>query len=318
MTSDQELCFLETYAREGFAGKGRIVDLGCWLGATTISLARGLENNPAVHKQPWIDAIDRFVWDDGLAAIARKRNFQNSFQPGDDYYDRVTQQLGSYGAWVNLKKLDLALAQKEGSPIEFLFVDAMKSWPIAGRIAHNYFTRMLPGESYLTQQDFAFHQPVAATNHLLMWFLRDHFEWVHHVPRSPSVVYRCKRAVISDELPRFTESLFTLPEVNDAYRYSLQCVSADQRHHVRACKFCFLVERGWDEAAACEAESMRDDGVRLRPYIITDVTACLNTRRLNPKADQDLLMRTEAAIHVLGSAKKRRPLKAFWPLRRRN
>jgi hypothetical protein len=303
MTTDQELCFLETYAREGFSGKGRIVDLGCWLGATTISLARGLENNSGVPKRRWIDAVDRFIWDEGSAAVARKRGFENSLRCGDDFYDCVQQQLGRYAAWVNLEKFDLANALDQDGPIEFLFVDAMKSWPLANQITHNYLTRIIPGESYLVQQDFAYHHPVAATNHLIMWFLRDHFDWAYHVPRSASVAYRCKRAVISDGLPRFTESLFTLPEVNDAYNYSLQCVSADQRHHVRACKLCFLLERGWDEAAAHEAESMRDDGIRLRPHIMTDVTGCLRARRLKPEADQHLLTGAGAAIDVLGSAK---------------
>ena len=72
MTSDFELCFLETYAREGFSGKGQIVDLGCWLGATTISLARGLENNPLVPRQRWIDAIDLFVWDQWWGKVAKE------------------------------------------------------------------------------------------------------------------------------------------------------------------------------------------------------------------------------------------------------
>jgi hypothetical protein len=225
MTTNYELCFVETYARKGFSGKGRIVDLGCWLGATTISLARGLEKNSIVPKQPWIDAIDRFVWDEWMAAVADKIGFANSFQPGDVFYDWVRQRLGKYAAWVNLEKLDLTLATYQAGPIEFLFIDAMKSWPLAGRITHHYSPRLLPGESYLVQQDFAFHHSVVATNHLIMWFLRDHFEWVYHVPRSASVAYRCKRAVIAHDLPQFTESLFTLQDVNDAYNYSFQCAT---------------------------------------------------------------------------------------------
>ena len=42
MTSMEEQLFLEDYAQNEYSGKGEIVELGCWLGSSTISLARGL------------------------------------------------------------------------------------------------------------------------------------------------------------------------------------------------------------------------------------------------------------------------------------
>jgi hypothetical protein len=45
MTLQQEQQWLRTYAARSYRGNGAIVDLRCFLGATTIALAEGLELN---------------------------------------------------------------------------------------------------------------------------------------------------------------------------------------------------------------------------------------------------------------------------------
>jgi hypothetical protein len=62
MTTRHELCFVEGYARDIFSGTGRIVDLGCWYGATTAALARGLRDNPCAEDNAVIEAFDLFIW----------------------------------------------------------------------------------------------------------------------------------------------------------------------------------------------------------------------------------------------------------------
>jgi hypothetical protein len=78
MTTDAELCFLENYARYSYTGQGRIIDLGCWLGATSLCLARGLADN-AQHRQPHpIEAIDRFIWESWMDPIAQASRAEES------------------------------------------------------------------------------------------------------------------------------------------------------------------------------------------------------------------------------------------------
>ena len=83
-------------------------------------------------------------------------------------------------------------------PVELLFIDAMKSWPLAKKIVTGFFPLLIPGTSVVVQHILIFHNPIAATSHLLMWRLRDHFEWLHQIPRSGSVVFLCK-----ENRPRF-------------------------------------------------------------------------------------------------------------------
>lgn len=41
MLTDREREYLRTFALKEYAGQGAIVDLGCWLGSSTIALATG-------------------------------------------------------------------------------------------------------------------------------------------------------------------------------------------------------------------------------------------------------------------------------------
>ncbi|MHC5824971.1 MAG: glycosyltransferase family 4 protein, partial [Nostoc sp.] len=63
MTSMEEQLFLENYAQNEYSGRGEIVELGCWFGSSTISLAMGLEANCCIsNKKQHIHAYDIFIW----------------------------------------------------------------------------------------------------------------------------------------------------------------------------------------------------------------------------------------------------------------
>src|SRR5262250_2891759 len=65
MTSTEEQTYFRRYARDMYSGVGEIVDLGCWLGSTTIPLAQGLFKNINVStKGKRIHAYDLFVWEE--------------------------------------------------------------------------------------------------------------------------------------------------------------------------------------------------------------------------------------------------------------
>lgn len=64
MTSSEEQNYFKRYAQDIYSGVGEIVDLGCWLGSTTIPLAQGLrENFNMSTKGKRIHAYDLFVWE---------------------------------------------------------------------------------------------------------------------------------------------------------------------------------------------------------------------------------------------------------------
>src|SRR5712691_11734694 len=78
MTSRQEQHWLRTYAAQSYRGTGAIVDLGCFLGATTISLAEGLALNSSARQQQ-IHAYDLFIWDERFELWAKGKEVEGCF-----------------------------------------------------------------------------------------------------------------------------------------------------------------------------------------------------------------------------------------------
>jgi len=278
MTTDNELCFVEIYARYSFSGVGKIVDLGCWFGATTLCLARGLTQNSGASQNRVIEAFDRFIWEEWMNPIALALNLHHTYRAGDDFYAYVKELLQPYESVVRLYKQDLLEYEPPNELIEFLFVDAMKSWELADKIVRSFFPLLVEGASYVVQQDFAYHAPIVATNHLIMWYLRDHFQCVYHVPNSCSVVYFCTKHVEISNLPTLTKTFFTLDMIHEAWDYSLRCVSADMWPAMLVCKLGFLLEVEFDDAAHEQAKDFAAKGMSLPDDVIADVVTTVRQR----------------------------------------
>jgi hypothetical protein len=302
MTTDRELCFLENYARYSYTGAGDIVDLGCWLGATTFALARGLTDNtngPGAHP---IDAIDRFVWEPWMDDIARRIQLPRRHRAGEYFLDETRALLAPYSKLVRVRSLDLLKAKAHPRPIEFLFIDAMKSWPLADRIAHNYFPRLIPGRSLVVQQDFADSSPITATNHMLMWLLRDRLEPVYHVPHSCSVAFFCMSEVPAASIGKVTSTRFVPDEIAQAFDYSAGCVSADMRHVVRLCQIAYLAERGFDEDALTAVRAFVASGNIVPRSQLEHAQAAFTARRAATRAERSRGVVDEASVLLAHAA----------------
>jgi len=273
MTIPRELAFCESYARECFSGKGRMVDLGCWYGATTFSLARGLKRNWRARNNRIIEAFDLFLWMGWMNPIADHIKMPRMYGNGESFSHDVQKLLAPYRNVVRLHQQDLLEYEPAGGTVELLFIDAMKSWPLAKKIVTGFFPLLIPGVSVVVQQDFVFHDPIAATtNHLLMWRLRDHFEWLHQIPGAGSVVFLCKKRIEVAALPDLAPESFTLDEIEQAYDYSLTCVPEEQRRpHVEAAKLLFLLERSHYEAALGQARRLAENKIKLQEHVLVDV-----------------------------------------------
>jgi hypothetical protein len=274
MTTHNELCFLESHARWSFTGSGSIIDLGCWLGATTMVLARGLSQNTTASDHRVVEGIDRFIWEPWMMAETARLGVRLPYRGGDDFLPDVERPVASYGPLVRLRQVDLLnYAPPPGEPIEFLFIDAMKSWDLADHIARAFFPRLIPGRSLIVQQDFGYHHPLAATAHLMMWRLRHAFQFVHHVPGSSSVAYVSTRRLTPGDIPRMAPKEFKARDVDEAFEYSLRCVPGDLWAAVLACKIAYLLERGRHRAALREAEGFARRGVKASPNVTADLVA---------------------------------------------
>jgi hypothetical protein len=288
MTTDNELQFLETYARDQFTGKGRIVDLGCWYGATTLSLARGLAQNRRVRPNRFIEAFDLFEWHEWMDPIAEQVALPRRYASGEIFFDDVKQLLLPYVHLVMLARQDLITYHPPSAPVEFLFIDAMKTWDLAQSIVRGFFPLLIPGTSYVVQQDFAYYYPQMATNHLIMWYLRDCFRWVHHVPRSCSVVFRCVRRPDVAGLPPLTPALFSAESIDEAYEYSLSCVSEDMRVMVEFAKLNFLIEQGLEGSIHQQLKRVSSLAAQVTPPMLAEMESVAAAAAASRRLTSDL------------------------------
>jgi hypothetical protein len=253
MVTSAELCLAETYARYSYTGEGKIVELGCWLGAVTLALARGVAENPQTRSKRPIEAFDRFRWEAWMTPIAERLGC--SRVPDDETFLEHTKKIVKrYEHLIRFHEKDLLVPERFRDRIEFLFVDAMKSWKLANAIVQTYFPRLIAGRALIVQQDFAYFAPVVATNHILMWLVREQAVPVYHVPGSSSVVFFVRRPFNRGELPKLIQEAVTIEMAEQAWEYSFGIVHGESRRDVWLCKVLFFIEQSWLEAAWEEAQ----------------------------------------------------------------
>jgi hypothetical protein len=240
MTSKKEQEWLRDYAAKRYRGMGEIVDLGCFLGATTISLAEGLALNTRVKKKR-IHAFDLFVWSQFYEVWAKERGMETLLTDGGSFLPEFLRRTDKWRDYIVTHEGDLTRMRWQSGPIEFLFVDAMKSPQVATAIASNFFPHLLLRRSYLAHQDF----PHAFTPwiHFLTFRLRNHFRFVEDLPQSS--LFRLEKELDSSILTSDVAPAAVSPEeIEAAFEYSISIVGDDKKANVIAAKAMAYLNRG--------------------------------------------------------------------------
>ncbi|MFZ3374960.1 MAG: hypothetical protein WA183_05355 [Chthoniobacterales bacterium] len=232
MTTRQEQHWLRTYTAQRYRGIGAIVDLGCFLGATTISLAEGLSLNPET-KEKQIHAYDLFRWNEGYEAWAKGKEVEDLFIPGGSFLPEFLRRTQKWQDYIVVHEGDLSRTEWKGGPIEFLFVDAMKSPQVSTAIASNFFPHLICAQSYVAHQDF----PHAFTPwiHFLVFRLRDYFQFVADLPQSS--LFRLEKKIDPEILARDLSPAAVSPdEIEAAFDYSISLVRDEKKGNIVAAK----------------------------------------------------------------------------------
>jgi hypothetical protein len=221
MTSREEQNYFRTYARESYSGEGEIVDLGCWLGSTTIPLAQGLHKNRngrVIGKR--VHAYDLFTWDEWMNPYMG--GCTRHYSPGESFLEEYKFRTRRYSKLITIYPGDLQQIGWSGKPIEFLLVDAMKSWGLAESIVEIFYRALLAKKAVLVHQDFEHYY--CSWIHLVQYRLRDYFLFEENIANSGSVVFRLQKEIDCDL--RWLKDLRSLDdrEVSDAFEYSMSLV----------------------------------------------------------------------------------------------
>jgi hypothetical protein len=250
----QECDWFRTYAADTYKGAGAIVDLGCFMGSTSICLAQGLSANRAA-KTAKIHAYDRFLWEDWMKLWWEAKGLPAPALEGDSFLPEFLKQTLPWKDQIIVHPEDLAVSSWNSGPIEFLLVDCMKSSELAESIARNFFRFLMPGKSYVAHQDFA--HSWTSWIHLLQFRLRNSFTVSADVPNSGTVIFSYRKPFSPESVGDLSMAAVTEEEIEAAFDYSLRLVSDNKKPNVVAAKAMAYLHRGDIDRARKVVEANR-------------------------------------------------------------
>jgi hypothetical protein len=269
-TSPGEQRYLAQYAKSEYSGAGEIVDLGCLLGATTVSLAKGLQSNAAVsNKAGRIHAYDLFEWHPSMEGFPVK---PRAYKVGESFLAEFKSAISRFAGYVKIYPGDIINIGWHGGPIEFLLVDADKSWQLAEFIGKVFYPHLIVSKSSIFEQDFKHW--FTPWIHIMNYRLRNHLS-PHDLADMCTVVFQVKKSIDPSIIPSAQEmKAISKEELDEVYKYSLAVISdqtaAWPKSNIIASKVMFYLHQN----RRAEARAVFDDALAQGCTIDSDLTIC--------------------------------------------
>ena len=137
MLSFEEQQYLTWLTAEKFENFGAIVELGCWLGASSVALAEGLRRRGS---ETVIRSFDLFRWEPYMENVTHV-----GLREGEDFLPLYMQEIGDYARWIRPQKQDLMDYTWPEGPIEILFIDSAKTWDLVNAVLKGFGPHLVPG-----------------------------------------------------------------------------------------------------------------------------------------------------------------------------
>ncbi len=188
-------------AARNYQFKGSIVDAGCFVGGTTMSLVQGLLANPLLRDhQEKIDKLirvyDLFVIDDDYILEHLERNYPKlDFSGKKSFLGVFNENMRQYAHMLDVRPGDvMAWGYPDEEPIEILGIDLCKALPVTDFVIREFFPKLIEG-ALVIHQDFIhqYHPHI----HLSMLLLEDYFDLDVEIKWGGSVSYRLKQPITS-------------------------------------------------------------------------------------------------------------------------
>lgn len=280
MISREEQRYLYWLTSSAWTGKGVVVEMGPWLGGSTLCLASGIADSEHAERFATpLHVFDNFTWRPFMAGpgrpdLAPGESFEEQFRANvRDYQDLLAVHCASLPddplpgdpAAHGIRDLDAAdgslLRWTAPEPVEILFIDGAKSWEGLRHLLAELAPHLHPGTALLVCQDYKYWGAYWVP--LILELLSDRLEAVHVLERN-TVTFRLT-APLSREVIHELGPFEALP-----------------------------VERGVDLLAAA-AERLRARGDRLGAAVLRAGTARFLQHREMPARARGALREAEAA-----------------------
>ena len=165
MTQPDELKYLYWCCSTRYQGRGRVIELGPFIGRTTVPMAAGLRSSIGPHER--VISIDSHCWNDwslqyygekafvALSAEQRERLSPRDLAPqeGDSFLPLFQVYTEQFKDNIEAVSCDLRDYTWRGDPVEILFIDAAKCWSALDRIVTQFFPCLVDG-ALVIHQDF--------------------------------------------------------------------------------------------------------------------------------------------------------------------
>jgi hypothetical protein len=258
MVSPAEMAFFYESAARYVGKEGAVVDLGCWLGSTSIALAQGILSHGSTadhHQDEKVLGFDIFQWEDWMPA----RIPYCRYLAGESFLPEARRIVSEHGGGrVELVQTDLRHYQWDGGPIKILLVDAMKTEDLAGQIARSFFPNLVPG-SLLIHQDFKHY--FTSWIHLIHYRLREYFRFYRSVPLG-TVAFQVVAPIPQEAIKHATDlTSITDDQIDSSFHYSLELVEPEERFNIAAAHVMYYVHTKRKDAASRTVENYRPIGM---------------------------------------------------------
>jgi hypothetical protein len=246
MTTDAERECYYRLAKEA-AGKGAIVELGAWMGASTAYIAAGIRDSGVRAKA---HVYDHFKSKPGhiqkVKAFYEKEGLDKV--PTGPCLEAFEQNLGPLMEFVEPHAGAIEQMQWGKEPIALLVTDAPKRVPAISAVLTRLRDALQPG-AIMAWQDFC-HFPSYEIPACL-YRLRDHLEFVEAVVPGTTLVFRVKSQWNLAEVTEGALSLkrWTPEQITEAWTYWSSYVPREKRALFECGATMFLCDIGWQDMA---------------------------------------------------------------------
>jgi predicted O-methyltransferase YrrM len=205
MISTEEKRYLYWLGRSAWSGRGDVVEIGPWLGGSTVCLAAGMRAS-GHDARGRLHVFDNFIWRRFMS-----RRAPLPIEPGDSFEPYFHENVRDYADVVDASaralpdeaiESDREAAGKRfaegeripvldalpGGSVEIVFIDGAKSWRGMRHLLGILRDRLIPGTSLIVCQDFKYWGTYWVP--AMMMRLGDRVTPVHNVHSATTVTFR--------------------------------------------------------------------------------------------------------------------------------
>ncbi|MGA0531893.1 class I SAM-dependent methyltransferase [Hansschlegelia sp. KR7-227] len=207
-----------------YAGVGEIVELGTFLGASSVSLASGLQSNPHLRpeqKSKRINVFDQFKGTFESDYITKYTKFTLDEDGG--FLGIHAAQTAAFKDYLKVTKANVSHVTWDGRPIELLYVDVMKDPFVTANVVRQFFPSLDVG-SILIMQDYLFHTLPYSV--VVMEYFEEYFTRGGDTGRG-NVIFVCHKKVPATMTAEFTWLGMTRDQ---RLHYLMQAMSKQRTH----------------------------------------------------------------------------------------